>query len=192
MTESKKFDPKKLEKLNNPDRLKTLNPDLIWKTLNLSEPEILVDIGAGTGFFALLFSKKMSRGKIYACDTSDVMINWMKENISNDGNCIIISTKCEESSVPLPDNTADLVYLINLYHETEEHEKILSESYRLLKTGGKVAVIDWKVEETPEGPPVNIRIPEDTVSNNLKKVCFSNITNHNILPYHYFYTGVKK
>ena len=31
MSESIKFDPKKLAKLNNPDRVKTMNPDLIWE-----------------------------------------------------------------------------------------------------------------------------------------------------------------
>jgi hypothetical protein len=48
--ESKKFDPKKREKLNDPGRHTCPNPDLIWQALELSSPEILVDFGAGTGF----------------------------------------------------------------------------------------------------------------------------------------------
>lgn len=191
MTESIKFDPKKLEKLNNPDRVKTLNPDLIWETLNMSNPEVLVDIGAGTGFFASLFCKRMSQGKIYACDTADIMINWMKENLSKDENCSIILTKCEENSISVADEVADLVYLINLYHELEEPKSMLLEAYRLLKNGGKIAVIDWKPEETPEGPPVKIRISENIVFNHLEDSGFKNIKNHTILPYHYFFTGEK-
>jgi len=168
-----------------------LNPDLIWETLNLSNPEVLVDIGAGTGFFASLFCKKMTQGKIYACDTSEIMINWMNENLPNDGNCSIIPTKCEENSIPVTDGVADLVYLINLYHELEEPKSMLLEAYRLLKNGGKIAVIDWKPEETPEGPPVKIRIPEKIVFKHLEDSGFINIKNHNILPYHYFFTGKK-
>jgi hypothetical protein len=30
---------------------------------------VLIDSGAGTGFFALLFSKKMKKGKVYAGET---------------------------------------------------------------------------------------------------------------------------
>jgi SAM-dependent methyltransferase len=99
------------------------------------------------------------------------MINWMKENLSC-SDISIIPTKCEESSIPLADNIADLVYLMNLHHELEAPENMLLESHRLLKKGGKIALIDWKPEETPEGPPVSIRIPEDTVFNQLKNTAF--------------------
>jgi len=192
MSEPIKFDPQKLEKLNNPERIKSLNPDLIWEALNLKNPQILVDIGAGTGFFALLFCKKMKQGKIYACDTSDIMVNWMKENLSNHLNCSIIPTKCEESSIPVADELADLVYFVNVYHELEESEKILLDSLRILKAKGKIAIIDWKVGETPEGPPLSHRISEEKVFKDIKNLGFSDIKTHNILPYHYFFTAEKQ
>lgn len=192
MNDSIKFDYKKLEKLNNPERIKSLNPDLMWDTLNLSNPEILVDIGAGTGFFALLFCKKMLHGKIYACDTSEIMINWMKDNISDDLCCPIIPNKCEESSIQLSDGMADLVYLINVYHELEEPKKMLSEALRILKKEGKIAIIDWKAEETSEGPPLSHRIFENKVFKDIKESGFSNIKNHSILPNHYFFVAEKQ
>jgi 2-polyprenyl-3-methyl-5-hydroxy-6-metoxy-1,4-benzoquinol methylase len=94
MTESIKFDPKKLAKLNNPERLKSINPDLIWQTLNMDNPQVLVDIGAGTGLFAKAFAKIANKAKIYACDTSEVMIEWMNENLSCPN---IIPTKSDEN-----------------------------------------------------------------------------------------------
>ena len=45
-----KFNPGKLEKLNNPERLKSIPPDYIWKKLNLSECKTIVDIGADLSF----------------------------------------------------------------------------------------------------------------------------------------------
>ena len=56
-----KFDVKKLEKLNNPKRLESLNLDLLIKELNLPSNSTLVDIGTGTGFFAESYFKKNSR-----------------------------------------------------------------------------------------------------------------------------------
>ena len=190
MSESIKFNTKKLEKLNNPDRVKTMDPDLIWEMLNIKKPQVLVDIGAGTGFYASLFSEKMNQGKIYACDSSEIMIDWMKENLVNKIDSIM-PIKSEENSIPLPDSIADLVYLMNVYHELEEPSKMLSEAYRLLKNGGKIATIDWKSQETPEGPSASIRIPKDTVIKDILNAGFINMEDHEILTYHYFITGQK-
>jgi len=77
----KKFDPKKLEKLNNRNRLKDIPPDYVWDKLNIKETEVLVEIGAGTAFFSVAFFQHAKPWKIYACDVSEVMINWVKENI---------------------------------------------------------------------------------------------------------------
>ena len=183
-----KFDPKKLAKLNNPERLKTLNPEAIWEALNLQNPKTLIDIGAGTGFFTKEFSKKLTDGKIYACDSSEVMIQWMQENITDKN---ILPLQCSEASIELPDGIADLVYMINVHHEILEPEKLLAETHRLLKIGGRVAVIDWKAEAMQEGPPLELRISEEVIAEQLLKTGFVNIVSHEILPLHSFVVGQK-
>jgi len=188
VAESIKFNPKKLAKLNNPERLKTLNPDVIWEALNLQNPKTLIDIGAGTGFFTKEFSKKLTDGKIYACDSSEVMIQWMKENITDKN---ILPLQCSEASIELPDGIADLVYMINVHHEILEPEKLLAETHRLLKTGGNIAIIDWKAEDMQDGPPLNIRISDEVIAGQLLKIGFINIVKHKILPLHSFITGQK-
>jgi ubiquinone/menaquinone biosynthesis C-methylase UbiE len=188
--EEKKFDPAKLHKLNDPKRLEYLNPELIWETLALPDPHVLVDIGAGTGFFAALFAKKIA-GRVYACDISDVMIAWMKENLLPQTDDKVIPVKMEESSVPLPEGIADLVYMINLHHELEEPEKVISEAHRVLKKGGILAIIDWKREETPEGPPLSIRVSEEDIRRQAAAGGFSNVAAHRVLGFHSFVTGVK-
>jgi len=187
MTEIK-FDPKKLAKLNNPERLKTLNPDAIWDALDMQNPKTLIDIGTGTGFFTKEFSKKLTDGKIYACDSSEVMIQWMKENITNKN---ILPLECSEASIDLPDGIADLIYMINVHHEILKPEKLLVEANRLLKTGGKIAIIDWKAEDMQDGPPLNIRISDEVIAEQLLKIGFINIVKHKILPLHSFITGQK-
>jgi ubiquinone/menaquinone biosynthesis C-methylase UbiE len=188
----KKFDPRKLSKLNDPLRLEYLSPETIWEKLGIENPEVLIDIGAGTGFFALLFSKKMKKGKVFACDISDELLAWMNDNLPAESKGVVVPVKMAESSVPLPDGTADLVYMINLHHELEEPLRILEESRRLLKEGGKLMIIDWKKEETLEGPPLEIRVAEETIENQMLASGFANITKHAVLPYHHFLIGGKK
>ncbi len=188
----KKFDPKKLAKLNDPGRLDYLNPEIIWEKVALKNPALLIDIGAGTGFFALLFSRKMEKGKVYACDISDELLAWMKDNLPAESKGVVLPVKMEESSVPLPDGTADLVYMINLHHELEEPLRILKESHRLLKEDGKLMIIDWKKEQTPEGPPLEIRVTDEMIEDQMLACGFASITKHAVLPYHHFLIGEKK
>ena len=105
------FDPNKLQKLNNPQRFLDIPPEYVWGKLNLEKPDILVEIGAGTAFFSIAFLQHFKPSTIYACDLSEVMINWVKENVSPKYPSII-PVKSEEHSVPLDDRIADLVFMI--------------------------------------------------------------------------------
>ena len=180
----KKFDPKKLEKLNNPDRLKDLNPEYVWSKLNLQNPKVLLDIGAGTGFYSIFFAQYTEEGQVYACDISDIMVQWMKDNIIKD-NPRITPIKMGERNVPLKDGIADLVYMINLHHELEDPLGIIKESYRLLKRGGKLFIADWKKEEMDQGPPLEIRCTVEEIEDQLLNGGFGDIRIYNELPKHF-------
>ncbi len=189
----KKFNPKKLDKLNNPERLQIESPEYIWEKVGLENPKVLIDIGAGTGFFSRQFIDKMTDKedrKVYACDISAVMIDWLKDNIQEDYPDII-PVMMEESFVPLEDNQADLVYMMNLHHELENPNKMLKESLRLLKTGGKIFITDWKKEDMPQGPPTEIRCIAKDVSKELQNAGFRNIIIHNGMPKHFFIVAEK-
>jgi SAM-dependent methyltransferase len=170
----KKFDPKKLHKLNNPQRLVDIPVDYIWSKIGRTAPEVFVDIGAGTGFFSVPFLKYLKNGKIFACDTSAIMIEWMTANI-----CPrypdIVPLEMEESVVPLEDGIADLVYMINLHHELDNPQAILAESSRILKKNGALVIVDWKKEEMAEGPPLHIRCSPDRVQEQLAGAAFENV-----------------
>lgn len=180
----KKFDPKKLAKLNNPKRLVDIPPEYIQSKLNIKMSKIIVEIGAGTAFFSVAFLKQFEPSIIFACDISDIMVNWVQENISPDYPSII-PIKNQEKSVPLDDQSADLVFMIALHHELDSPELILDEAYRLLKPGGKVLIVDWKKEEMPQGPPLTIRCRPETIENQLRKSYFDEIQISNELSKHF-------
>ena len=189
MSDSKKFDVKKFMKLNNPERLEWVNPDLVLKTLELKNPKTIIDIGSGTGIFARAFAKRMPDTTIYACDSADVMIDWMNENLTENN---IKPMLTSENSINLENNIADLIYMITVHHELLNPEKMLKETYRLLKPNGKIAIIDWKKSaEQPIGPSFEKRIPENTIMEQLKNTGFNNILSHNIFPLHSFVVGQK-
>lgn len=170
----KKFNPKKLEKLNNPNRLKNIPPDYIWDKLKLSGCKTIVDIGAGTGLFSKEFSKLMENGEVYALDISELMIQWIENNVSN-SYANIKPILMSESEIPLNDEFANLVLMITLHHELDSPEIILKEALRVLKKDGKVCIIDWKKEEMSMGPTLEIRCSIEDISKQLIDAGFSNI-----------------
>lgn len=186
----KKFDPGKLKKLNDPRRLTDIPPDYIWGKLNIEKSDVFVEIGAGTAFFSVAFLQKFKPATLYACDLSDVMINWVKENVSSK-HPNIVPVKTEEHVVPLDDGIADLVFMINLHHELEDPSLSLAEAHRILKPDGKIFVVDWKKEDMPEGPPTKIRCLPADVEEQLKKAGFENVDTDNALEKHFLVIGKK-
>jgi ubiquinone/menaquinone biosynthesis C-methylase UbiE len=170
----KRFDPKKLERLNNSERYKDLPPDLIIEKAALEQPDVIIDLGAGTGFYSIPFAQRFPHSKIYACDISSVMIEWMKQNIVKKYNNIIPLTM-NDSDVPLADGIADFLFTIHLHHELDNPVKTLEECRRLLKTGAKIVISDWKKTKTEHGPPLEIRCEPKEVEKHLTDAGFSNV-----------------
>ena len=187
----KKFDPNKLQKLNNPQRFLDIPPEYVWGKLNLEKPDILVEIGAGTAFFSIAFLQHFKPSTIYACDLSAVMINWVKENVSPKYPSII-PVKSEEHSVPLNDRIADLVFMITLHHELDNPSLTVEESYRILKPGGEIFIVDWKKIDMDEGPPEKIRCAPEQVKEELKKSGFCCVYIYDELPKHFLVVGKKE
>lgn len=186
----KKFDPKKLRKLNDPQRLIDIPPDYIWGKLHIENPGVFVEIGAGTAFFSVAFRNKFEPSTLYACDLSEVMVDWVKENVSSKYPNII-PVKTEENSVPLDDGIADLVFMIALHHELDNPSLSLEEAYRILKPGGTIFIVDWKKIDMPEGPPTNIRCLPEHVKEQMANAGFRDVEMYNELQKHFLVVGKK-
>jgi SAM-dependent methyltransferase len=188
---NKKFDTQKLQRLNNPRRLIDIPPDYIWNKLNIKRADVLVEIGAGTAFFSIALLQQANALKVNACDISEVMIDWIKENIVPEYPNII-PVKTQEDSIPLEDEIADLVFTITLQHELENPLKSLKEAYRILKPGGKFFIVDWKKENSNEGPPVKIRCCPEDIKEQLRKSGFKQINIFNKLSKHFLLIAKKE
>lgn len=179
-----KFDPAKLEHLNDPQRLKDIPPDLIWDQLGLKFAETLIDLGAGTGFFSRRFAAMPGIKRIYALDISDAMIEYMHQKVVPESP-LIVPVQMEESAIPLPDSIADVLVMINLHHEFHDPHALLRECARVMKPKGKMAIVDWKKEDTNHGPPLDKRYEVEEVIAQLESVSFRSTRSYLKLPDHF-------
>ena len=75
-----KFDLSRLERLNDESRFKALDPRVLWAALDTPAPDVIVEIGAGTGLFASRFAAMAPQATVYAVDMEPEMVAWMSDN----------------------------------------------------------------------------------------------------------------
>ena len=155
-----KFDPSKIKKLDDPSRLELFDPEKVLKEFGIKEGMVVLDVGTGAGFYLPYLSKFVGeKGKVYAIDIQDEMVNYAKNKLEKLGLKNVEVLKSEENKIPLPDNTVDFIYMAFTFHELSEPLKFLDELKRVAKNFAYLAIIDWKKEERDKGPP-----PEEVYS----------------------------
>ncbi|MFW6351958.1 MAG: class I SAM-dependent methyltransferase [Bacteroidota bacterium] len=173
--EDRKFNPEHRKKLNDPARLEKLDPQKIWKFIDYKNPGVIIDIGAGTAFITAELGKLAPKAHIDAFDIEPVMVEEMNSFLPEYGR--ITPHLMEENQLSVPDEYADVVWMINLFHELRKPYLLLKEIKRVLKPNGKLLIIDWlkKQEACESGPPLEHRIDEATITSLMVDADFSNI-----------------
>ncbi len=182
--------PERLRSLNDPGREKMLDPAVLWEGFGVERPGCVIDLGAGTGFFAVRFIPWLARGgTIWACDTDPGMVAWMREHLAPAQLARVTPFEVGEDAIGLPDACADLAYLVNVYHELADPARTLRELLRLLKPGAPLAVVDWKKKPTPHGPPVAHRVEGTVIRAEMQRAGLLGVVEPAPLPFHVFLAG---
>jgi len=156
--ENRVFNPAHKEVLESPNRYRILPPFKTLKYMCLKEDDIMIDIGCGTGYFTIPASQITGpSGKVIGVDISEEMLNELRRKI--DGGSANVELKLSDNlKIPVEDQYATFALLANVLHEADDMQIMLRETYRLLKPGGRLAIIEWEKKETPMGPPIDHRL----------------------------------
>ncbi len=109
----------------------------------------VVDLGAGSGFYTLEAAKKVGpSGRVYAVEVQQDLLNKIKNSGALAGlhNIEIVWGNIEKlGGTKLREAIADRVILSNTLFMIAEADRdnLALETKRLLKTGGKLMIIDW-------------------------------------------------
>lgn len=138
---------------------------LILKTLNIRPGQYVLDAGCGNGYMSREFSRLVgAEGKVYALDPHHESIETLQQ-ATKDGNITALEADiCHET--PIESSSLDLIYISNVLHGLNDGEftDFVGEVRRLLKVGGVLAVLDIVKGDTPFGPPQEIRISPDELT----------------------------
>jgi len=166
-------------------------PDRVIDILSPLEEKTVVDLGAGTGYFAFRLIPKAK--KVIAVDIDEDFVKFMEKKRQ------LLPTSLQEKfdvrlaepqDPHLEKDEADAVLIVNTYSYLQNRIKYFSNLQQILKSGAKIVIIEFKMKNIPNGPPDEEKVPISTVESELKIAGFTDIdVDDQTLDYQYIVTA---
>ena len=120
-------------------------PGRSWKgiaeaLLKLMPPMVIADLGAGEGTISQLMAQRAKR--VIAIDNSEKMVEFGAELARTHGIANLEYRLGDLEDVPIRAGTVDLAFLSQALHHAVHPERAIAEAWRILKPGGKIAILD--------------------------------------------------
>jgi ubiquinone/menaquinone biosynthesis C-methylase UbiE len=178
-----KFNIKNIEKLDNPQRRKSMPPEETLEKFKIGDSGTFLDVGCGLGYFTIPAAKILKNGKAVGIDIMPEILEVARERAEGINN--IELKKSGEYDFPIENESIDYLFISNVIHEIDDKVTYFNEIKRVLKKSGYLCIIDWEKREMDMGPPVTERTSKEEIKDLCSSLDFSFVEEVNINSYHY-------
>lgn len=170
MSRDRLFDPAKADKLEDPDRLRWLPPEEVVERLAPCPGEIVLDVGVGTGYFALPIAERIGSGRVVGVDLQTPMLERLVAALRSVAGVRIDPVRASAERLPLRDAVVDRLLYANLWHEFDDPVVVAREARRVARARARIVVLDWRPDVArPPGPPLDHRLAPGRVRDDLER-----------------------
>jgi SAM-dependent methyltransferase len=133
--------------LERPTREREERTDLLIAGLPLDEDDVVVDLGAGTGYFSVPIARRVPRGRVLAVDLQPEMLEIVAQAARTAGIENVEPIQATERDPNLPKGAVDLVLIVDAYHEFSFPREVMQGVERGLRPGGRVVLVEYRAED---------------------------------------------
>jgi ubiquinone/menaquinone biosynthesis C-methylase UbiE len=167
-----------------------LDSEKVLKYIGINEGDRFLDLGSGEGYFSITASQAVGKnGIVHAFDVDEESISRLKNEIEERKLTNILPYLVDISQkLPLADESITLAFMSNVLHglvANGEADNTIREISRVTKRNGRLAVVEFKKQESPMGPPLSIRLSPNDVEALARRYGFSSESFQEVGPYHY-------
>lgn len=155
---------------------KFIDPGKIVGQVDVKEGDKVADFGCGAGFFSIEMAKKVgTSGEVCSIDVLSSALEAVQSRAKNLGLNNIITKRANlegKRGSELEENSLDFVVVKDMLFQNKNKEAILKEACKVLKSQGKVIVVEWGEDNLNIGPEKNLRISKESLRKLAEKVGF--------------------
>jgi ubiquinone/menaquinone biosynthesis C-methylase UbiE len=185
------FNPRHLAHLDNPIRRLMTPPKRTLRHLGVGSGDIVIDIGAGSGYFSLPAAELVgSGGRVYAVDVAPEAVALIARKARDRGISGLETVLSSGAETGLPPATGSFALMYTVLHEVGDKLGMLRSIHAALKTGGRIAIVEFG-KNAVFGPPPSERIGENELLSILTQAGFSRPVLEHLGRTFYLATAVK-
>jgi len=144
-----------------------LDSDEILEKLKLNGNEIFMDAGCGDGHIAIkALNDYLPNGLVYAIDNYDVSIRELEDykTENNLEKLITVQADLTKDIPQIDDDSIDMIFMLNVVHgfkASGNMDDVIEKLLRILKSNGKIAIVEFRPIDWTFGPPTEIKYAPD-------------------------------
>jgi ubiquinone/menaquinone biosynthesis C-methylase UbiE len=123
-------------------------PEAMLDALKIPRGATVADVGAGAGYHSIRLARRVGpRGTVLATDVQPEMLRMLRDNARTAGVTNIKPLRATPSDTKLPNETVDLILMVDVYHECTDPEGVLQGLFKALKTAGRLVLVEFRGED---------------------------------------------